>query len=63
MNENSEAKSAAAREMNSDRFDREFDLDRSMRLKILIEEMLKDIDMRGEGWNDYDSDGIPYWEK
>ncbi|MFZ9741205.1 MAG: hypothetical protein ACO3CQ_04875 [Candidatus Nanopelagicaceae bacterium] len=22
-----------------------------------------DFDMSGDGWNDYDSDGIPYWEK
>lgn len=21
------------------------------------------IDMSAEGWNDYDKDGIPYWEK
>ncbi len=39
------AKSAARREMNSDQFDKEYDLDRSMRLKIVIEEMLKDIDV------------------
>jgi len=26
--------------------------DRSMRLKLVIEEMLKDIDMSGEEWND-----------
>lgn len=22
-----------------------------------------DFDMSGDGWNDYDEDGIPYWEK
>jgi hypothetical protein len=22
-----------------------------------------DYDLSGDGWNDYDSDGIPYWEK
>lgn len=22
-----------------------------------------DFDMSGDGWNDYDSEGIPYWEK
>lgn len=22
-----------------------------------------DFDMSGDGWNDYDSDGVPYWEK
>lgn len=38
------------------------DRDRSMRLKSAIEEMLKDIDMSGEEWNDYDKDGVPYWE-
>ena len=21
------------------------------------------FDMSGDGWNDYDSDGVPYWEK
>lgn len=39
------------------------DRDRSMRLKLAIEEMLKDIDMSGEEWNDYDKNGVPYWEK
>jgi hypothetical protein len=39
------------------------DLDRSMRLKLAIEELLKDIDMSGEEWNDYDKDGVAYWEK
>jgi hypothetical protein len=39
------------------------DRDRSMRLKIVIEEMLKDINMSGEEWNDYDKNGVPYWEK
>ena len=39
------------------------DRDRSMRLKLAIEEMLKDIDMSGEEWNDYDKDGVPYWKK
>ena len=38
-------------------------LDRSMRLKLVIEEMLKDIDMSGEEWNDRDKDGVAYWEK
>jgi hypothetical protein len=57
------AKSAARREMNSDQFDKEYDLDRSMRLKIFIEEMLKDIDMSGEEWNDRDKNGVAYWEK
>ncbi len=41
----------------------ESDPDRSMRLKLVIEEMLKDIDMSGEKWNDRDKNGIPYWEK
>jgi hypothetical protein len=36
---------------------------RSMRLKLVIEEMLKDIDMSGEEWNDRDKNGIPYWDK
>lgn len=22
-----------------------------------------DFDMSGDGWDDYDSDGVPYWEK
>ena len=22
-----------------------------------------DMDLSGEGWDDYDADGIPYWEK
>jgi hypothetical protein len=39
------------------------DRDRSWRLKLAIEEILKDIDMSGEEWNDYDKDGIPYWDK
>ena len=39
------------------------DRDRSMRLKLAIEEMLKDVDMSGEEWNDHDNDGKPYWEK
>jgi hypothetical protein len=38
------------------------DRDRSMRLKLAVEEMLKDIDMSGEEWNDHDKNGIPYWE-
>jgi hypothetical protein len=38
-------------------------LDRSMRLKLVIEDMLKDIDMSGEEWNDRDKDGVAYWEK
>lgn len=38
-------------------------MDRSERLRLVIEELLKDIDMSGEEWNDYDKDGIPYWEK
>ena len=41
----------------------DIDPDRSMRLKLVIEEMLKDIDMSGEEWNDRDKNGIPYWEK
>lgn len=39
------------------------DRERSMRLKLAIEDVLKDIDMSGEEWNDHDKDGIPYWEK
>ena len=39
------------------------DLDRSMRLKLVIEDMLKDIDMGGEEWNDRDKNGVAYWEK
>jgi hypothetical protein len=39
------------------------DRDRSMRLKLAIEEMLKDIDMSGEEWNDHDKDGVSYWDK
>jgi hypothetical protein len=39
------------------------DFDRSMRLKRVIEEMLKNIDMSGEEWNDRDKDGVAYWEK
>jgi len=39
------------------------DRDRSMRLKLAIEEMLKDIDMSGEEWNDRDKNGVAYWEK
>jgi len=27
------------------------------------EEMLKDIDMSGEEWNDHDKDGVAYWDK
>ena len=38
------------------------DRNRSMRLKLAIEEMLKDIDMSGEEWNDRDKDGVAYWE-
>ncbi len=37
----------------------DIDTDRSMRLKLAIEEMLKDIDMSGEEWNDRDKNGIP----
>ena len=39
------------------------DRERSHKLKLAIEEMLKDIDMSGEAWDDYDKDGIPYWKK
>ena len=39
------------------------DFDRSMRLKLVIEDMLKDIDMSSEEWNDRDKDGVAYWEK
>lgn len=39
------------------------DFDRSYRLKLIIEETLKNIDMSGEAWDDYDKDGKPYWEK
>lgn len=49
--------------MNSEQFDHEFDLDRSIRLRKVIEEALSDIDMSGEVWNDYDKNGVPYWEK
>jgi len=28
-----------------------------------LKEDLDNINMSGDGWNDYDSDGIPYWEK
>ena len=55
--------------MNSEQFDDEYDLekpmalDRSMRLKLAIEDMLKNIDMSGEEWNDRDKDGVAYWEK
>ena len=28
-----------------------------------LKEDLENINMSGDGWNDYDSDGIPYWEK
>lgn len=51
------------RRMNSEQFDHEFDLDRSIRLRKVIEEALSDIDMSGEAWNDYDKNGVPYWEK
>lgn len=26
-------------------------------------DVLKDIDMSGKGWDDYDENGVPYWEK
>jgi hypothetical protein len=42
MTEYSEAKSAAAREMDLDQFDDEYDLDRSMRLKIAIEKVFEE---------------------
>ena len=59
------AKSAAeSRDMNSTEFDDEYDLDRSMRLKRVIEQVLEEnselFDRLG---SDYDEDGIPYWEK
>jgi len=38
----SEAKSAAAREMNSAEFDDEYDLDRSLRLKYAIEQVFEE---------------------
>lgn len=38
------------------------DRDRSMRLKKLIEKQLKDIPLDGKEWNDYNENGIPYWE-
>lgn len=41
----------------------DFNRNRSYKLKLAIEEMLKDIDMSGEEWNDYDKDGVPYWDK
>jgi hypothetical protein len=28
-----------------------------------IKEEFEDMDLSGDGWNDYDSDGVPYWEK
>lgn len=27
-----------------------------------LKESLEDIDMSGEAWDDYDKDGIPYWD-
>ena len=38
----SEAKSAARREMNSTEFDEEYDLDRSLRLKRVIEQVFEE---------------------
>lgn len=43
--------------MNSEQFDREFDLDKSIR--IIIAENAELL----ERLNDYDENGIPYWEK
>ena len=42
MTEHSEAKSAAPREMNSAEFDDEYDLDRSLRLKRVIEQVFEE---------------------
>lgn len=28
-----------------------------------IEEVIKDLDMSSPGWDDYDENGVPYWEK
>ena len=28
-----------------------------------LAEEFEGMDLSGDGWNDYDSDGIPYWEK
>lgn len=37
--------------------------ERSMRLKRLIEAIFNDTDMSGEEWDDYDKNGVAYWEK
>ena len=42
MIEISEAKSAARREMNSAEFDEEYDLDRSLRLKLIIDQVFEE---------------------
>lgn len=42
MTEHSEAKSAAPREMNSAEFDDEYDLNRSLRLKKVIEQVFEE---------------------
>ena len=54
----SEAKSAAGEEMNSDDFDREFNLEQVIRITASENaELLERLS------SDYDENGIPYWEK
>lgn len=31
--------------------------------RLNLEEMLKDMDLSGPEWDDYDENGVPYWEK
>ena len=50
--------------MNSTEFDEEYDLDRSLRLKRVIEQVFEEnSELLERLSSDYDENGKPYWEK
>ena len=50
--------------MNSTEFDEEYDLDRSLRLKRVIEQVFEEnAELLERLSSDYDKNGKPYWEK
>ena len=50
--------------MNSTEFDEEYDLDRSLRLKRVIEQVFEEnSELLERLGSDYDEKGKPYWEK
>lgn len=59
-----QTESAAGEEMNSEQFDDEYDIDRTMRLKSAIKKAFeKNAELLERLGSDYDENGIPYWEK